>query len=115
MRGGYYFNSEPISKHIDIIFENEEYQFINNVVHLCSIDELRNIIDPFKKAIAENNPCSFAKEYISIRVDFGLCTVRYELPNQSYCCYVDGDKLVEILEKYVYKYDHFDDRFKSLL
>ena len=113
MFGDYWFNSEPISKHIDIIFEYDEYQFINNVVHLCSIDELRYIIDSFKKVIPEKRPSSFAKEYFSIRVDFGLCTIEYELPNESYRCYVDGNKMVEILENYVYMYDHIDDWLKS--
>ena len=37
MRGKYWFNSEPISKHIDIVFEYDKYQFVNEVVQLCSI------------------------------------------------------------------------------
>ena len=109
MRGKYWFNSEPISKHIDIIFEYDEYQFINEVVHLCSIDELKSIIAPMKKCVAELTPYSYAKEYFRLRVDFALCTIEYELPNRSYTCYVDGDKLLELLEKYVYKYEHLDD------
>lgn len=112
MRGDYWFKSEPISKHIDIFFEYDEYQFINEVVHLCSIEELKDIINSFKKPIEENNPYSYAKEYFRIRVDFSLCTIEYELPNQSYTCYIEGNKLIEILEKYVYKYEHFEDRFK---
>ena len=112
MDGEYWFNSEPISKHIDIIFEYEKYQFINEVVHLCSIEELREIIHSFKKRIEEKLPCCYAKEYFTIRVDFSLCTIEYELPNASHTCYIWGDKLIEILEKYVYIYDHLEDRFK---
>ena len=96
----------------DIIFEYDEYQFINEVVNLCSIDELKSIIAPVKKCVAELTPYSYAKEYFRLRVDFALCTIEYELPNRSYTCYVDGDKLLELLEKYVYKYEHLDDWLK---
>ena len=109
MRGNYWFNSEPISKHIDIIFEYDEYQFINEVVHLFSIDELKNIINSLKERIEEKRHYSYAKEYFHLSLDFGLCTIEYELPNQSKACHIDGNKLVEILEKYVYKYEHLDD------
>ena len=114
MKGEYWFNSEPISKHIDIIFEYEEYQFINNVVHLLSIEELKKIINSFKEVIPVNEPYSFAKEYIYIRIDFGLCTIEYRLPNQPYKCHIRGYTLVKMLERYVYKYEHFEDRFKNL-
>lgn len=112
MIGSYWFNPEPISKYIDIIFEFEEFQFINEVVHLFSIDELKNIINSLKKYIEEKRPYTYVKEYFHLSLNFGLCTIEYELPNQSEACYIDGDKLVEILEKYVYKYEHIDDIFK---
>ena len=112
MRGKYWFNSEPISKHIDIIFEYDEYQFINEVVHLFSIDELKNIINSLKERIEVKRPYTYAKEYFHLSLNYGLCTIEYELPNQSEACYIDGNKLVEILEEYVYKYEHIQDIFK---
>ena len=112
MRGEYWFNTEPISKHVDIIFEYDEYQIINDVVQLCSIDELKHIIDSFKKRIPEKRPAAFEGEYFSIDLDFGFCTVIFELPNQTYGCFVTGDKLIEILERYVLIYEDLDNRFK---
>ena len=111
MRGIYWFNPEPISKQIDIIFEYEDLQFINEVVHLFSIDELKNIINTLKKYIEKKRSYTYVKEYFHLSLDFGLCTIEYELPNQSEACYIDGNKLVEILEKYVYKYEHIQDIF----
>ena len=115
MVGDYWFeNIEPISKHIDIIFEFEKYQFINEVVHLCSIDELKDISNSIKECIEEKKLYSYAKEYFRLHVYFYTCVIEYELPNQSYTCYIDGNKLVEILDKYVYKYEHLEDWFKIL-
>ena len=114
MRGEYWFNSEPISKHIDIIFEKEKYQFVNEVVHLYSIDELEVITNAIKERIENKRPYAYAKEYCCIRVDFALCTIEYELPNQHYQCYIEAIDLVEILEKYLYLYEHIDVRFKKL-
>ena len=113
MNGEYWFNTDPFLKRVDIIFEYDDYQIINEVVQLCSIDELKHIITSFFKAIAEKRPCCFAKEYTTIRVDFGLCTIKYELPHQTYTCYIEGNALIEILEKYIYMYEHLEDRFKA--
>lgn len=114
MKGEYWFNSEPISKTIDIFFENKEYQFINQAIRLFSIEELKDISNNIRESVKNNYPFSFVKEYVSLRVDFGLCTIKYELPNQSYECHIDGDDIANIFERYVYKYEHFEDRFKSL-
>ena len=113
MKGEYWFNAEPISKHIDIVFEYDKYQFVNEVVQLCSIEELKDIASSIKKRIENLMPYSFAKEYFSLRLDFGLCSIEYELPDQSYACYMKADSLVEMLERYVYMYEHLDDRFKK--
>lgn len=115
MRGSYWFNSEPISKQLDIIFEYEEFQFINEVVHLFSIDELKDIINTLKKYIEGKKiyyTTVYVKEYFRLSLFLDQCLIEYELPNQSEACYIDGNKLVEILEKYVYKYEHIDDIFK---
>ena len=114
MRGKYWFNSEPISKHIDIVFEYDKYQFVNEVVQLCSIQELKDIASSIKKRIENLRPYSFAKEYFNLHLDFGLCCIEYELPDQSYTCYMKADSLVEILERYVYTYEHLDDWFKKI-
>ena len=112
MEGEYWFNTEPISNHIDIIFEYEQYQFINEVVQLCSVDELNNIINSIKERIEKNRPYSYAQEYFSICVNLSLCKIEYELPNQHHTCYILAIDLIEILEKYLYLYEHLDDRFK---
>ena len=95
-------------------FERKEYQFINNVVHLCSIEELKLIASNIRKRVQDNRPYAFSKEYVYIRIDFGLCTIELELPKQTYKCYVEGEDIADMFEKYVYKYEHFADRFKSL-
>ena len=112
MNGEYWFNTEPISKNVDIIFKFESYQFINEVLHLCSIDELKNIIKSVKKHIEDTRSYTFAKEYICIFVAFSVCRIEYELPNQSYECYLECMELIEMLEKYVDVYEHLEDRFK---
>lgn len=112
MKGNYWFNPEPVSKYIDIIFEYEQYQFINEVVHLCSIDELKEIINSIKKHVEDRRVHSYAKEYFRIQIMWNNCIIEYELPNQSYTCYIDCIKMAEILEKYVYKYEHSEDIFK---
>lgn len=114
MNGEYWFNTEPISKNVDVIFEKEKYQFINEVLHLLSIEEIKEIINNIVERVDDKRPYSFAKEYFSIRLDFGLCTIELELPNQSYSCYIEGNVFSSILEKYAYEYEHLDDRFKSL-
>jgi len=112
MKGKYWFNSEPISKHVDIVFEYEEYQFINEVVQLCSIDELKEIINSIKKHVKDLRTYSFVKEYIGIHIALAHCSIEYNLPGQSYTCCISCNKLAEILERYVYKYEHLDDWFK---
>ena len=114
MKGGYWFNVEPISKNVDIIFEYEEYQFINEIVHLLSIEELKTIIDSIREHVDSKRPYVFRKEYFSINLDFALCTVEYELPGQFYRCFIDGVEIANIFKKYVYKYDHGEDIFRSL-
>ena len=112
MKGVYWFNSEPVSKNVDIIFEYEKYQFVNDVVRSCSIDELKEIIYAIKKHIADTRPYTFAKEYIWIHVAFSCCAIEYELPHQTYSCYISCTKMAEILGKYVDIYEHLEDRFK---
>ena len=114
MRGEYWFNSEPISKHVDIIFEYDEYQMINDLVQLCAIDELKTIVSNIRECVQKNDPYAFRKEYCYLRVDFGLCTVELEFPNHSYVCHIEGDDIADIFERYVYMYEHLDDWFKSL-
>ena len=114
MKGEYWFNSEPISKHIDIFFEYDKYQFVNNVVHLYSIEELKVIASNIKERLQNKRPYSFVKEYASISLNFGLCEICYELPGHSYTCYIEGEDFTEIIESYVYIYEHFEDRFKRL-
>ena len=77
------------------------------------IEELKDIASSIKKRIENLMPYSFAKEYFSLRLDFGLCSIEYELPDQSYACCMTADRLVEILERYVYIYEHLEDRFKK--
>ena len=112
MNGEYWFNSEPISKNVDIIFEFKSYQFINEVLQLCSIDEIKDIIKAVKKHIEDEWSYTFSKEYICIFVAFSVCRIEYELPNQSYECYLECMELIEMLEKYVDVYEHLEDRFK---
>ena len=112
MNGEYWFNSEPISKNVDIIFEFKSYQFINEVLQLCSIDEIKDIIKAVKKHIEDEWSYTFSKEYICIFVAFSVCRIEYELPNQSYECYLECIELIEMLEKYVAVYERLEDRFK---
>ena len=112
MKGEYWFNSEPILKNVDIIFEYEKYQFVNDVVRSCSIDELKEIIHAIKKHLADTRPYTFSKEYIWIHVAFSYCAIEYELPHQTYSCYITCLKMAEILETYVDIYVHLEDRFK---
>lgn len=114
MNGEYWFNTEPISKNVDIVFENDEYQVLNDVVHLLSIEEIKVIIDNISERLDNKRPYSFVKEYFSIALNFGLCTIKLELPNQSYSCFIEGNELVTMFEKYIDIYEHLDDRFKSL-
>ncbi|MBQ3009952.1 MAG: hypothetical protein IJD81_02040 [Oscillospiraceae bacterium] len=112
MKGKYWFNIEPVSKDVQIIFEYKEYQFINDVIHLCNIDELKSIINSIKKHIEDGRVYSYAKEYLSIFITYNCCCIEYELPNQSHTCFIDCNKMAEILEKYVDKYEHCEDIFK---
>ena len=113
MNGEYWFNTEPISKNVDIIFEFGSYQFINEVLHLCSIDEIKDIIKAVKKHIEDKWSYTFSKEYITIFVAFSVCRIEYELPTQSYECYLECMELIEMLEEYVAAYERLDDWFKS--
>ena len=92
---------------IDTRFSKDYVQDRNGnklkAINIDSIDELKDISNSIKECIEEKKLYSYAKEYFRLHVYFYTCVIEYELPNQSYTCYIDGNKLVEILEKYVYK------------
>ena len=109
----YWFNDDPFSEHVDIVFEYDSFQVINDVVQLCSIEELKLITSNIRERVPTNRPYSFCGEYFDIALNFGFCTVKLELPNQSYECCIKGDDLADIFERYVYRYEHLEDRFKN--